>query len=465
MFPENQRRWRCERLSCAFPSRFTGHRIACAFSLAISASVVYAQGGSDAALDMTEAVQAAVATHPSIRGAGEQVEQANAGVDAARAGYKPQVTGGVENQVNTYRNSSYDSRKVYTAKLSGSQMVYDFGKVDGSVRKARSGVLASEAQVDQATDQVALNTAQAWVDAHLQQFLVQIAREQLDAVLSITGLVAERVTKGATPRSDLEQAHSRVNAVRSQLLGAEAEALRASLALMHLTGRTAPVAIHGDIPAVLLGRTACRDGGEVDTPAVRVAGARRDEARADLDVARAERLPTVTLDGSVGYALTNGSRLYGEYRTTGQIGLNLSMPFYQGGRVQAQARGALHQLRAYEDAVRQARLETAQGFADARAQADGWAGRAPVLQARVDSIDATRALYRQQYLQLGTRSLLDLLNAEQEYHGARIDQAQGMHMQYRLAVQCLYFGDRLRSTFHLENVRSAAGSIMSGGER
>lgn len=459
MFRTNPRIRRCGSLRYRYPSRFAG-----VFWLAASASVVAAQTPDHASLDMAEAVRAAVETHPSIHGAGEQVEQANAGVDAARAGYKPQITGGVENQVNTYRNSSYDSRNVYTAKLSGSQMVYDFGKVASAVRKARSGVLASEAQVELATDQVALNTAQAWVDAHLQQGLVQIAREQLDAVLSITGLVAERVTKGATPRSDLEQANSRVDAVRSQLLGAEAEALRASLTLMHLTGRTAPVAIHGDIPAVL-GRAACRDEGEVDTPAVRVAGARRDEAQADLDVAKAQRLPTITLDGSAGYALTNGSRLYGEYRTTGQIGLNLSMPLYQGGRVQAQARGAEYQLRAYEDAVRQARLERQQGFADARAQADGWAGRAPVLQARVDSIDATRALYRQQYLQLGTRSLLDLLNAEQEYHSARIDQAQGIHMQYRLAVQCLFFGDRLRSTFRLENVRPAIGPMMSGDDR
>lgn len=443
---------------------FTGHCLVYTFLLATSSSVVSAQVGGAVTLDMPMAVRAAVETHPSIRSAGEQVEQARAGVDVARSGYKPQISGGLENQVNTYRNFSYDSRTVYTAKLSGSQMVYDFGKVAGTVRKARSGVLSSEAQVELSTDQVAMNTAQAWVDAHLQVMLVQIARDQLDAVISITNLVAERVKKGATPRSDLEQANSRVGGVRSQLLGAEAEAMRASLTLMHLTGRTVPVAIQGDIP-VVLGQSACRADADVDTPAVRIAGARRDQAKADFDVSRAERYPTVTLDGSAGQALTKGSRLYGDHATTAQFGLNLSMPFYQGGRIQAQARGALYQLRAFEDAVQQARLEAAQGFSDAQAQAEGWAERTPVLQARVESIDATRALYRQQYLQLGTRSLIDLLNAEQEYLSARIDQAQGMHMQYRLAVQCLYFSDRLRSTFGLEGVRPSIRPVMSGGER
>ena len=463
MFPEDPPGKRHVHLRRAVSARRAGRRVAgaCWLAMGAAAAAVAQTPGSDP-LTMAGAVRAAVGTHPSIRGARQQVQQANAGVDAARSGYKPQITGGVENQINSYRNSSYDSRNVYTARLTGSQMVYDFGKVAGAVHRARSGVLASGAQVELATDEVGLSTAQAWVDAHLQQALVRITRSQLEAVMSITALVTERAVKGATSRSDVEQANSRVEAVRSQLLGAEADALRASLALMHLTSRTTPVAIRGGVPAVLEG-AACRGSEAVDTPAVRLASARRDEVRADLDIAKAERLPTVTLDGSAGYALTEGSRLYGEYRTTGQIGLNVSMPFYQGGRTQAQVRGAVHQLRAYEEAVQQARLEMSQGFADAKAQAEGWAARAPVLQARVNSIDATRALYREQYLHLGTRSLLDLLNSEQEYNSARVDQARGAHEQYRLALQCLYFGDHLRDAFGLEDVAPSGGPQIPGG--
>lgn len=426
-------------------------------------SVAIAQTLDSAPLDLVDAVRAAVRTHPSVRGAREQVLQAGEGVEAARAGSRPQITGGIEGQTNSYRNSSYDSRHVYTAKLNASQVLYDFGKVAGATRQARAGVRASEAQVQLATDEIVLATAQAWVDAHQQQRLMQIAREQLDAVTSITALVSERVAKGATSRSDIEQANSRVESLRSQLLGAEAEARRASLALMHLTGRAAPVAITGEIPATLQ-TAACDAALEADTPAVRVAQARRDEASAQLDIAKADRLPTVSLDGSLGHALTDGSRLYGEYRTTGQVGLNLSMPLYQGGATRARERGAFYQLRAYEDAVNQARLQARQGLADARAQVMGWAERAPVLETRVASIGATRELYRQQYLQLGTRSLLDLLNAEQEYYGARVEQAQGAYAQYRIAVQCLYFRDRLRAIFGLDDVSATARAPFAVGE-
>ena len=69
------------------------------------------------------------------------------------------------------------------------------------------------------------------------------------------------------------------------------------------------------------------------------AKAQLDDARAQLAIAKADRLPTVSLDANVGQALTDGSRLFGEYRTTGQVGVNVSMPIYQGGAAGARQRG------------------------------------------------------------------------------------------------------------------------------
>ena len=93
-------------------------------------------------------------------------------------------------------------------------------------------------------------------------------------------------------------------------------------------------------------------------------------------------------------------------------------------------------------------------------QSQGHAQRLPVLAARVQSTQRTRDLYREQYLQLGTRSLLDLLNAEQEFHGARFEQAESVHEVQRLAVECLYQSGRLREAFGLVD----AGELVAGGQ-
>lgn len=67
-------------------------------------------------------------------------------------------------------------------------------------------------------------------------------------------------------------------------------------------------------------------------------------------------------------------------------------------------------------------------------------------------MDATRKLYRDQYLQLGTRSLLDLLNAEQEYYTSLNDQIESEHEIYRQSAECLYYMGRLRDAFRTDDV-------------
>ena len=68
----------------------------------------------------------------------------------------------------------------------------------------------------------------------------------------------------------------------------------------------------------------------------------------------------------------------------------------------------------------------------------------------IASIRTTRDLYREQYLQLGTRSLLDLLNAEQEYHNARFENIDSAHELQKLAVECWYQSGRLGEVFELD---------------
>ena len=59
-------------------------------------------------------------------------------------------------------------------------------------------------------------------------------------------------------------------------------------------------------------------------------------------------------------------------------------------------------------------------------------------------------MYGQQYLELGTRPLLDLLNAEQEIHQSRFDLANTEADLRRLQVDCLYSTGALRSAYRID---------------
>ena len=110
----------------------------------------------------------------------------------------------------------------------------------------------------------------------------------------------------------------------------------------------------------------------------------------------------------------------------------------------APARSADYGVRAAEAAERQARNEAGQQLAEAQQQMAGLSQLLTTLAERQDNMVETGKLYRLQYLDMGTRTLVDLLNAEQELQQARFDAANTEHDLRRLAVECLYVSGQAR---------------------
>lgn len=412
-------------------------------------------------LDMRAAVQAAVAWHPSVRTAQGQLLGADEGVAVARAGYYPQIKGGVGAQVNNRDVYPYTSRRIYDASVSASQMLYDFGKVDSAVQQAEAGIETAQAQVQLSSDEVAREAAQAWVELRRQQALAAVARDQVKGVQALANLARERQVKGASARSDSMQAQSRVDGARAQLILYEAQERRWQARLMLLAGlRAAPVVgdaggVPADLPQACPAAQALADlpgqGGALLPPAaVRKAQGQRALAQADLKAADAQLMPTLSMDGTASRGLTSGSRPPGYPAVDTRIMFNVSAPLFEGGRNQARQRAAVHALEAADAAVAYAQLQSRQALRDAQDQSLGLLQRTPVIDERIASIRTTRDLYREQYLQLGTRSLLDLLNAEQEYHNARFENIDSAHELQKLAVECWYQSGRLGEVFEID---------------
>lgn len=400
-----------------------------------------------------------------VRGARSQVLHANEGIDAARSGYYPRIRGGVNTRSSNSPITGYDSRHIQRAELSASQMLYDFGKVSSRVDQSRSALEVAQARVLLSVDEVVRNTGHAWIEVRRQEALAVAAQELVDAVEDVARLASEREEKGASTRSDTVQARARVDSAQIELLSARAQAQRWRTTLMHWMGASDLPVAAGDMPAALEGActeaaaaSATGDSARQDASAIKVALAQLEVARAGAEIARTQRLPTLSLEASTGRGLTERSRAMGERSIDTTVMLNLSMPLYEGGRLQADSRAAEHAVNAARAALDEARLNVEQGVADAALEWRKFASRRPVQQAREESMRLTRALYRDQYLQLGTRSLLDLLNAEQEYYGARRDKIDTAHEMMRLNIDCLFHVGRLRTAF---SVQSDEGPVVA----
>jgi adhesin transport system outer membrane protein len=400
------------------------------------------------AVTLENAVREAVAWHPTVTEATGLLNVRRTEIDAARAGYYPQISAGL--------GTSYDNRIRSTwrprPQISASQMLFDFGKVSSTVQSAQAGTRVGRAQLLLAIDDLIRDTGFALIEVQRGAALHQAALDQLTNIRQISDLVDKRFTRGATTKSDALQALARVEAAEVTLTQIEAARRRWASNLAFLMGRNTPPEVSSDVPGWLMGVCGRPAPEWSDVPVVMEADARRDQAIADLKRSRAERLPTISLSGDASPDVIGPFSDSSSYN----IGIRVSTNVFNGGAARARTRGADYALGAAEAAVATARNEASQRLAEAQQQIASFNQRLDTLASREANMRETGKLYRLQYLEMGTRTLVDLLNAEQEFHQARFDAANTLHDLRQLQLECLYNSGGARDAFGLD------GTVVRG---
>lgn len=405
-------------------------------------------------LTMEAAVQRAVSWHPSIDESAGRIYQSDARIRAAQAGYYPKVSAGV--------NSGYQSndREGWRPefKVSASQLLYDFGKVSSSVETERAGKAFNNARLLLTVDNLSRDTANAVIEVQRYKLLVNLAQVQLEGIQRIAGLVTQRTDKGASTMSDKVQADARVESALATQLQFQSELSRWQSALSSLLGGGSPEP-GVDVPA-WLGKSCDIVNPDWEAmPAILEAQARKEEAVAQLQASRADAFPTVSLEASTGYDL-NASRdrnSSNDRQPDYSVGVNVSSSLYNGGQTGARKRAAAYALQSADAAISTARLDAQRSLMESRSQIGALSRLMGSLDSRAGMMVKTRDLYREQYIELGTRTLLDLLNAEQELHEARFQSANTVHDLRRLNISCLYSSGKMREGFRIETSRLRQG--------
>ncbi len=275
-------------------------------------------------LTLMQAVKRAVDWHPSVDVAVGDLKQSKAEVGIARAGYRPQISGGVTPGVEIYNGFRWQPQ----TRISASQMLYDFGKISNAVAAAQATVRVNRAQLLAAIDDLVRDTAYAVIETQRYKALLVVAQDQLATVQDITGLVEQRADKGASNRSDAIQAQARVEEAQATILQISSELARWRNTLAHMVGSRDLPDVTDDVPGWY--RQACVDMAPdwQQVPQVMQYVARRDEAEANLRAARSRGYPTVA------FQVSGNSYLRDPFRGRSDItvGVNVSSSVFDESR-------------------------------------------------------------------------------------------------------------------------------------
>lgn len=400
-------------------------------------------------LNITQAVQRAVQWYPDIGTQAGKLMSTAEKIDVARAKYYPQISAGLNNGVtNSYSNHG----NVPSVVLSVSQMLYDFGLTDSAVREANAAVAGQQAIVLLSIDKVAHDTAAALVQVQGYQELVAIAEEQLSSLQQIGKLANERNSEGASSLSDVVQTDARIEGARATLAQYQANLERWRATLSTYLGWNNIARVSNEFPQNLGKSCSVASVDDQLVPSVLAARAQVNQAAAQLAGAEAQMKPTISVESDVTHYLNdryaNSEQLD---RTQYSAYVRVKMPIYQGGGLTANRDAAQYSLDAATTAVRSAQLEVRQQLSAAQ-NASVSLEQALQIQARQQLLtQKTRELYQQQYLDLGSRPFLDVLNAEQEVYQARFTQQETQSQLRTLQLDCLYNTGRTRQQFALNN--------------
>jgi len=295
--------------------------------------------------------------------------------------------------------------------VTGSLLLYDFGRSDFLTEAAKETVLATRETLLSAEQIVLLTAVNAHMDVIRNREFVNLRRNNLRLLREELRAANDRFEVGEVTRTDVAQAEAAVALALSGLAVAEGDLARAIEEYREAVGRD-PGALRtpNDLPAL------SGDVGAAKAAALRrhpdIRGAQRNVTVAELNMsaARAAKRPTINLTGRLGVSEgLSGS----DFTRGGSLGVDLRGPIYRGGRLNSLERQAQAQRDAQLARLHLAGLQVQQDVGDsyanlraARAARD--ANREAVRAAQV-AFDGTR-----EEAKLGARTTLDVLDSEQD---------------------------------------------------
>ncbi|MDX1485796.1 MAG: TolC family outer membrane protein [Alphaproteobacteria bacterium] len=369
---------------------------------------------------LREALAKAYSTNPELLSERANLRAVDEGVPQALANWRPTVTvtgDTAYEKIDT--QSSTSTRHPSSVELSVRQPLYRGGRTDAQTRQAEAEVLAGRARLLSREQEVLLSATRAYMNVVRDGAVLNLNRSNEQRVARQLQATRDRFRVGEITRTDVAQAEARLARARADRIQAEGVLLNAREAYRRVIG---DVPGKLDAPDFKLDLPASADESRAlskqNNPNVLNARHLETAARFNVRRIRGELLPEVNLRGSlIAEHETTGNDTR---RNTAEVMAELTVPLYQQGGVYSRVREARQGL-----AQRREDLEEAERAA-VEAAASAWnalqTARAAVrsFQAEVRANEIALDGVQREAL-VGSRTVLDVLDAEQELLDAKVN--------------------------------------------
>ena len=377
---------------------------------------------------LQDALVATYQSNPTLLGARAQQRGIDEGVPLARADGLPSVNADAQ-AIEFLKQSSNNftaPKRLIGAGIDLGVPIYSGGAVRNSVRAAKTRVDAGQADLRGTEASVFTQAVAAYMDVLRDQAIVGLSGSNVRVLEVNLKAASDRFEIGDLTRTDVAQSNSRLALARGDFRSAQANLVASRERYIQIVGKP-PVDLQPPppLPGLPAGVEDAESVALTDNPDLLAAKERSKAAGYDIEVAGSGRLPRVSVFTSgdyINYLNTLGGNIgigVAQTATTAQAGVRATIPIFQGGRPAAQERRAQAQAAAtYETEIAVERDVIAQ----VRSAWSSYQAASAIITTNQIAVDAASLSLEGVRAEntVGNRTILDILDAEQELLRAQV---------------------------------------------
>ncbi len=388
--------------------------------------------GNAAAASLEDVVRETVATNPDVLIVGSQRDSIEQQMEQTRAGFFPQVDltlgAGWEHSDNPTTRAAGNGSVGLTrdeSEIFIRQLLYDGNGTVSEYERQRARVNSRAYETFSTAEVIALKAVEVYFDVIREEALVEIARDNLESHQKTYDRIVKRAKSGVGRRADTQQALGRLALAKTNLMAEENRLQDAVSSFISVVGYE-PVDLIDPISRDYLIPASLDEALSValdNHPRLKSADSDIDAAREQYNAAKSVFLPRVHLEIQGTHAEnldgTDGRNDQASVMVRGRYNLT-------GGKDMARRQETVYQIdeaKEIRDRTRRQVIESMQlswnAYETALAQLE-------FFKVHVEASDSALQAYRKQF-NLGQRTLIDLLDQENELFQARINLINGLN--------------------------------------
>jgi outer membrane protein len=370
-------------------------------------------------------------TNPDLHAAKAEYNAVYETLDQALSGWRPTVNATaditsteIDSKSGAGDNFQGDGSTSKNYGVALEQPIFRGGRTHAATKAAKATIAAQKASIQNTEQTVILSALTAYMNVVRDKSLLDLSQNNLEVIAKQNEATQERFEVGELTRTDTSQARARLAEAESGTISAKGTLETSKAEFTQITGLSSQSmpsidAVKTDfglsIPQSLDESLTLAEQGNLETLEASYA---QEAAEKDVDGIWGEFLPEVKL--AAGWNKSYDPSSFTDEQTTETIGLQATLPLYQAGNIRSRLRQSKHTANQRYLEILKARRNARQNTITAW---QNWKSAQAEILSRKAQVEASSVALNgtQEEAEFGERTVLDVLDATQEYLDARVD--------------------------------------------